>query len=133
MKKLKKRRRVVIKEELVLLTGGYIPALILNQFIYWSERVDDATSFVEEELSRLRQSELTELSVDDLDLSRGWVYKKIEELNEELMLDMTKTTLGKYVNVLLEGGWLDRRRNPKYDFDKVYQYRVYQVKIQFDL
>lgn len=34
----RKLKRVVIKEELVILTGDHIAALALNQFLYWFER-----------------------------------------------------------------------------------------------
>jgi len=47
-------KRVVIKEELVALTGDYIKAILLNQFLYWSERVEDFDLFILEEQQRAR-------------------------------------------------------------------------------
>lgn len=47
-----KLKRVVIKEELVALTGDAISALVLNQFIYWSERRHDFDKFIKEERER---------------------------------------------------------------------------------
>jgi hypothetical protein len=44
-----KLKRAVIKEEYVALTGSVDKALILNQFVYWSERVRDFDLFVKEE------------------------------------------------------------------------------------
>ena len=41
MSEPKKLKRVVIKEELFALTGDFKEAIILNQFIYWSERIRD--------------------------------------------------------------------------------------------
>jgi hypothetical protein len=46
---MRKLKRVVIKEELVALTGDIIEAIILNQFLYWSERVEDFDKFIMEE------------------------------------------------------------------------------------
>ena len=43
---MKKLKRAVIKEELVELTGDFRPALILNQFIYWIERMYDADKYI---------------------------------------------------------------------------------------
>ena len=47
---MKKLKRAVIKEELLILTGHFLEALILNQFLYWSERVRDLDVFILEEL-----------------------------------------------------------------------------------
>ena len=49
---LQKLKRVVIKEELVVLTGDIFKAVILNQFLYWSERVKDFDKFISEEKVR---------------------------------------------------------------------------------
>ena len=43
-----KLKRVVIKQELVELTGDYRAALILNQFIYWTERMRDTDKYIRE-------------------------------------------------------------------------------------
>ena len=53
---MKPLKRVVIKEELVELTGDFRPALILNQFIYWSERMYDADKYIMEEKERALKS-----------------------------------------------------------------------------
>ena len=73
-----KLKRVVIKEELVELTGNYKLALMLNQLLYWTERVGPKryNQFVKEELKR---------EIDDTDnLKGGWIYNKAEEIAEEL-------------------------------------------------
>ena len=46
---MKPLKRVVIKEELVELTGDFRPALILNQFIYWIEKMYDTDKYILEE------------------------------------------------------------------------------------
>jgi Fic family protein len=126
---MKPLKRVVIKEELVVLTGDFRPAIILNQFIYWIERMKDTDRYILEEKERASKEQL-EVSMDE---SNGWIYKTAEELNEELMVGMSKATIGKYINQLVEAGYLAKRNNPKYKWDKTLQYRVDLVKVQKDL
>jgi DNA-binding MarR family transcriptional regulator len=133
-KEPKKLKRVVIKEELVALTGDFKKAIILNQFLYWSERIKDVDKFLIEERKRMEDHGI-EIREEDVvnDLQNGWIYKKAEELSEETMLGLSKSNMGKHIDFLVENGWLDKRRNPKYQWDKTYQYRVNIVKIQMDL
>ena len=126
---MNKLKRVVIKQELVELTGDYRPALILNQFIYWTERMKDTDKYIQEEKERAIKEEI-EVSIEE---SKGWIYKTAEELNEELMVGMSKATIGKYIKQLVEAGYLSKRNNPKYKWDKTLQYRVDLVKVQTDL
>ena len=126
---MKPLKRVVIKEELVELTGDFRPALILNQFIYWSERMYDADKYIMEEKERALKEDL----IVNIDESKGWIYKTAEELSEEIMTGMSKSTVGRYIKQLVKKGYLIQRRNPKYKWDKTYQYRVNLYKIQLDL
>ena len=41
MNEPRRLKRVVIKEELVELTGDFVKAVLLQQMLYWSERVQD--------------------------------------------------------------------------------------------
>ena len=126
---MKKLKRAVIKEELVELTGDFRPALILNQFIYWIERMYDTDKYILEEKERALKHEI-EVSIDE---SKGWVYKTAEDLNEELMIGMSVPTIRKYIKQLVDQGYLIQRKNPKYKWDKTMQYRVDLYKIQLDL
>ena len=133
---MKKLKRVVVKEELVALTGKVDQAIVLNQFIYWSERVKDVDKYLEEEVERARKfSDGSVESEEDLKerLSKGWIYKTAPAMKEECMFEKSSTTMERIMNVLVDKGWLDRRRNPKYKWDKTYQYRVNILKIQQDL
>lgn len=130
--KEKRLKRITIKEELVKLTGDYKKAIILQQFIYWSERIKDVDKFLKEEKQRLANHNISEGDAT-IDFQNGWIYKKAEELSEETMLGLTKSNIGTHVKYLVEHGWLDSRRNPKYKWDKTLQYRVNIVKIQQDL
>lgn len=129
-----KLKRAVIKEELVALTGDFRAAILLNQFIYWSQRVYDFDQFIEEEakireLMTEEQREATTIS----ELKQGWIYKKTEELAEEVMINMTAPTVRKYIKMLIENEWIAQRNNPKAAYDRTLQYRVNINKIQLDL
>lgn len=126
---MNKLKRAVIKEELVELTGNYKSALILNQFIYWIERMKDTDKYIQEEKERSLKSGIK----CDLQLSCGWIYKSVKELNEELMLDASIPTLRKYIKELVAKGYINERRNPIHKWDKTLQYRVDLIKVQMDL
>jgi len=118
-------KRVVIKEELVELTGDFRRALILNQFLYWSHRTRDYDAFLKEE--KERNPDL------DIEPTHGWIYKKAEELADELMLGCSVQTVLRHIEPLVEAGWLQRRHNPRYGWDRTFQYRPDIHAIQRDL
>jgi len=127
--KMEALKRIVIKEELVALTGDYRKAIILNQFLYWTERVKDFDKFIIEE--KLRYEKDGEES--SLKLQNGWIYKTSEELSEETMLGLSKSNIRLHIKSLIENGWIDERVNPNFKWDKTMQYRVNILKLQKDL
>ncbi len=124
-----KLKRAVIKEEYVALTGSVDKALILNQFVYWSERVRDFDLFIKEENARKESHGIENLE----ELCYGWIYKTAQELSEETMLGKSAQTIRRLIDDLVKQGWIQARRNPKYKWDQTYQYRVNLYKIQSDL
>lgn len=136
MAEYRKLKRAVIKEELVSLTGDFKQAIVLNQFIYWSERVKDSKKFMEEEIERGRKfSDGSTETPEEISesLTNGWIYKTADEMIEEVMLTVSNATMTRITDALVEKEWLSRRKNPKYQWDKTYQYRVNLHKIQNDL
>lgn len=121
MNEPRKLNRVVIKEELVELTGHYIKALILQQMIFWSERVNDFDLFLAETKRRHENSEV--------DLQYGWIYKNSKELSKELMIDASHQTMRRYLQSLVEDGFILERHNPKKTWDRTMQYRVDLVAV----
>jgi|GEM_PF-6864346 DNA-binding MarR family transcriptional regulator len=120
-KKVRPLMRAVIKEEYVVITGDMMEAVILNQMIYWSERVSDFDKFIAEEQARQPQEAATE---NTMPLLHGWIHKSSLELKEEIMsMDSTKTISRKLENLVAKG-FLDRRNNPQALYDRKYQYRV---------
>ena len=128
--KTEKLKTAVVREEFVALTGDLEKALILNQFIYWSERVRDFDRFIHEEQERRVKENMENVNIE---YQHGWIYKDMNELKEEIMLTSSISTISRKINELVEAGWLQRRRNPKYKWDKRYQYRVDLIKIVIDL
>ena len=138
--KLNKLRRAVIKEELVELTGDYKKAIVLNQMLYWSERVKDYDKFLEDEKRRstlaMNQEEKERaIAFDEMShlLTHGWIYKSMEELAFETLINCSKSTMKRYLDFLVEKNWLDRRNNPHWKGDNTYQYRLNIINIQKDL
>ncbi|MCQ4925055.1 hypothetical protein NE686_18280 [Tissierella carlieri] len=127
---MNKLKRAVVKEEFVALTGDLEKAIILNQFIYWSERINDFDKFIEEEKKRREKEGTEEVNIS---FQNGWIYKDMEELKEEIMFTCSISTMSRKLNDLVKEGWIHRRNNPDFKWDKRYQYRVDLSKISSDL
>ncbi|MFD1032925.1 hypothetical protein [Metaplanococcus flavidus] len=119
-------KRAVIKEELVKLTGNFSLAVTLNQLLYWSLKVKDKEKYIREEVDQNARTEK--------DKQYGWIYKTSEELSQEIMLG-SQTSVRRYLKELVKYEFIFERRNPnpKYKYDKTYQYRVNLNKIRTDL
>ena len=139
MNKPKPLLRAVLKEELVALTGDWLCALALNQFLYWGLRVADFRDFLKEEARRRKDGKTYE------ELDHGWIWKSMKEFKEELLLvGVSEETIRRRIQSLLseydaetgemtKEGWLDWRANPEDKRDRTYQYRPNILKIQQDL
>lgn len=124
-----KLRTSVVRECLVALTGSSRTARILDQFLYWAERVNDVDRYIQEEKARCEQTGGT----FDAPLTHGWIYKAAVELIDEIMLDESEQTVRKDITLLVEWGYLSQRSNPTHKWDRTIQYRVNLLKIQEDL
>lgn len=121
---IRKLKRAVIKEELLAISGNYVNAIILNQFLYWAERVSDFDKYKEQE-NRIAINH----GEPEQELYYGWIYKSAEELSSETMLNMSNSNIRAHVKELIEMGFISERRNPKYKWDKTLQYRVNYVNV----
>lgn len=126
---MNKLKRVVIKEELVAITGDFVLAIILNQFLYWSDRVRDFDKLLLEEKERAEKDG----EKVNIEPANGWIYKKAEELIDETMLGMTRQSMRNNISRLITQGYVLERSNPKYKWDKTKQYRINFQKIKDDL
>lgn len=119
-----KIKKAVIREDLLAITGDFRKAIILNQFIYWSERVSDADKFIEKENEIAKSN-----GKEERDLFYGWIYKTAEELSEEVMLGLSASQIRRYINDLVDLKYISKRTNPNYKWDRTLQYRVNLVNI----
>lgn len=124
-----KLKRAVVKEEFVALTDDILSALILNQFLYWLERVKDVDQYIIEERKRIQNRE-EEVNINK---THGWIYKSADEMKEEIMATVSTKTVKRRINDLIDRGWIKVRRNPNHDWDKTNQYRPDLIKINEDL
>jgi hypothetical protein len=115
----------IAREEFVDLTQDLLIAMVLNQLLYWSQRVRDFDLFLEEEKAFNTEHERP--------ARYGWFYKSAIELSEETMLRLTKVTMRKYLHCLIENGWISERANPLNKWDRTTQYRVNLKNLHIDL
>lgn len=121
-------KKAVIREDLLSITNDYRKAIILNQFIYWSERVSDADKFIQKENEIAKSN-----GEEERELFYGWIYKTAEELADEVMLGLSASQIRRYISDLVNMGYISKRNNPKYKWDRTLQYRVNLVNIAKDL
>ena len=121
-------KKAVIREDLLSITNDYRKAIILNQFIYWSERVSDADKFIQKENEVAKSN-----GEEERELFYGWIYKTAEELADEVMLGLSASQIRRYISDLVDMGYISKRNNPKYKWDRTLQYRVNLVNIAKDL
>jgi hypothetical protein len=124
-KKPRQSKISLIRTEFVELTNDPLIAAVLNQLVYWSQRVSDFDHFWEEEVS----SSHTDISSPQ----HGWFYKSANELLEETMVRISPITMRRYLSFLMKQGWVQTRVNPRYKWDRTIQYRVNLRKLYTDL
>ena len=120
-------KKAVIREDLLSITKDYRKAVLLNQFIYWSERIADADKFIEKENEIARSN-----GEEEREPFYGWIYKTAEELADEVMLGLSASQIRRHISDLVDMGYLSKRNNPKYKWDRTLQYRVNLVNIAKD-
>jgi len=115
----------IIRKEFVALTGDHFSAVILNQLMYWTQRVKDFDLLLEEEKNFHPECNVSS--------RHGWIYKTAVDLIEETMLGISHPTMRKYLKHLIDQGWIDERAHPLDKWNKTTQYRVNIRKLQEDL
>lgn len=119
-----KIKKAVIREDLLSITKDFKEAVILNQFIYWSERVSDADILIAKENEIAQKN-----GEEEREPLYGWIYKTAEELADEVMLGLSASQIRRYINNLVEYKYISKRNNPKYKWDRTLQYKVNLVNI----
>lgn len=116
----RKLRVSVVREEFYALTKNALSARIIDQFLYWSERVRDYDKFLQEEKTRAS----ADGRIVDATPTNGWIYKKVSDLKAEVMADESEATVRRRLQELVAKGVLHERTNPNHYWDKTLQYRV---------
>jgi hypothetical protein len=131
--KPQKLKRVVLKEELVELTGDPIEAIILNQCLYWNDILEDMDKETQQQISNYRKLGENEKADKLGDRSRnGWFYKKAQEMQEEIMIS-TRATVDRKMKKLHEKNFLLKRKNPKSKMDRTNHWKVNVEFLQQEL
>ena len=125
---------VMLLKEFTDLTGDTTRAILLARLENLTQQKQDFDEYVEEEIARARETGEDEPTMP---LTHAWIWKKAEELAEELLLvtagkPVSEPTIRKHLKALVERGWLDERRNPKHNWDRTLQYRVNLIAIEHD-
>lgn len=126
---MKREKIAVLREGLLALTGNVNAAIILNQFIYWAECKAESDAMYAKEI------EAYEREYGDVNFKPtfGWIYKSSVELAEETMLGLSPASMRKFIKQLVNSGFLQERRNPKFKWDRTMQYNVNLKFIQQEL
>ncbi len=122
--KKKKLQLILVREELLTLTGNPRTAAILGQFLYWSQRVPDFDRFLAEEKNFSSKCPVFE---------HGWFYKTVQEFMEETMLSITAVTFRHYLGFLIDRGWVQTRVYSETRGSRTTQYRVNLRRLSRDL
>jgi len=86
---------------LVILTGGFVEALVLDALLQPTLEIQKRTGKRD-----------------------VWIDKTAEEFSEQLMLGMSKQTIRRYIFRLIKAGYITERNNPYNSHDRTKQYRV---------
>lgn len=110
---------IIIRQEyLAICDGNHCEAAILNQFEYWTniKLGQKEQAEIENEIAQAGGLEGIEGNL--------WIYKTHTELHKELMGLFGIRAVGTALQSLVDRGFLERRNNPKYAWDRTYQYRL---------
>ncbi len=119
MDKINKLKRAVIKEEYMALTNDVTKALILDRFMILTYEALNLDKLIGNETQRAAT-----IGIDiNMPLSYGWVYKKSEDLANELMAASSKTIRNK-LSELIESGYIYERASDAYRLEKTKMYKV---------
>lgn len=130
-------QRVVIKEELYVLTGDHLAAALLNNLIFWQGIVDQQDKQIQSRIALMEGKKGQEKRIESLKkkLRFGWFYKTGEELLNEMMGWGSPATMTRRIKEFIDQGWMEKGNNPdpRKKWDRTKWYRVKLDKIAADL
>jgi len=130
-------QRVVIKEELVELTGKHFEAALLNNLIFWhgiTEKMDQSLLVQISQLEK-RGAKQGTINKKKKQIRDGWFFKTADELSAELIGWGSPQKIGRALNELSKNGWVEKGNNPdpKMKWDRTTWLKVNINKIATDL
>ncbi|MCU4880434.1 hypothetical protein [Bacillus cereus] len=130
-------QRVVIKEELVELTGKHFEAALLNNLIFWHGITDKMDQSLLVQISQLekRGAKQGTINKKKKQIRDGWFFKTADELSAELIGWGSPQKIGRALNELSKNGWIEKGNNPdpKMKWDRTTWLKVNINKIATDL
>ncbi|EOQ04516.1 hypothetical protein [Bacillus cereus] len=131
-------QRVVIKEELVALTGGKpFDAALLNNLIFWSGIVEKMDNNLKKQIKQMesRNTKQTVINKKKKQIRNGWFYKTGEEILAELMGWGSASTISRTIETFIKNGWMEKGNNPDstQQWDRTKWYKIHVTKIAADL
>src|SRR5262249_25543411 len=106
-------RKALIREDLVNLTGDFRAAVVLNQFIYWTQQTGE-----------IQYSAQNGCTCDLIDLKQIWIIKSAQDLSEETMLGLSRQTMRIILRDFIAAGWIEESLLGKYKCYKTAKYRL---------
>jgi len=99
-------------------------AAVLNNFIFWTDikLAGNEQKQIENELRATADKPLLEISL--------WIWKSNRDLCNELLNTWGESKVGVARKYLVAAGYLEQRRNPTYQWDRTYQFRLNITKVQ---
>jgi hypothetical protein len=109
---------ILHKDYLDICDGDIAAAVILSILEYWMNyKIDHSDQLKTENANRKRAG----LEVLDDDL---WIYKSGEEFQKDSLGLLKEHDVARGLKVLLAKGFISRRNNPKFKWDRKWQYQV---------
>ncbi len=119
----RKIKKSIIREDFLELTNDLTAAVILNQLLYWTDTFHHVDKILAE--FKAKQSE----DEKPIPLTQGWIYKSNTDLAQETMLQCSRETIRRGINLLLNKEFILSRANPDVKWDKTTQYKVDLLKV----
>lgn len=131
--RMRKLKVVTIREDLLVITGDWLSAVILNQMIFWQDVVDrmDRSNY---QALQMAQKIGDERQAQELEkqMRYGWFWKSAQEMTEELMGIASRQTVNNRMNDLAKAIYLFKK-NPEKGGNRSNWWQVNLVKINEDL
>jgi hypothetical protein len=125
MDKINKLKRAVIKEEYIALTNDVTKALILDRFMTLTYETLEMDKLIADETQRA-----STIGINiNMPLSYGWVFKKSEDLANEIMIASSKTIRNK-LSELIADKYIYEKTSLIYRLEKTKMYKVNIDKIR---